>query len=53
MSLVDILLCLFLPPVAVAVRKGIGMDFLINLILSLLLLWIGGVIHAFWVVGRK
>ncbi|MGB8436408.1 MAG: hypothetical protein WCE38_19325 [Burkholderiales bacterium] len=26
---------------------------LINLVRSILLVWIGGVIHAFWVLGKK
>ncbi len=53
MTLVDILLCIFLPPVAVLIRKGAGKDFVINLLLTFLLLGIGGVIHAFWVLSRK
>jgi uncharacterized membrane protein YqaE (UPF0057 family) len=53
MSIIDILLCLFLPPVAVFLKKGLGMAFVINLLLSLLLFWVGGIIHAFWVVGKK
>ncbi|MEO0796898.1 MAG: YqaE/Pmp3 family membrane protein [Verrucomicrobiota bacterium] len=53
MSLVDILLCLFLPPIAVAVRKGIGMDLVINIVLLLIVPYIGGVIHAFWALNRK
>lgn len=53
MSIIDIILCLFLPPVAVFLRKGVGKDFIINLVLSLLLVWIGGVIHAFWLLGKK
>jgi len=53
MSIIDILLCIFLPPVAVFLRKGLGTDFLINLVLSLLLLWVGGIIHAFWLLSKK
>ena len=40
-----------LPPLLVAVEKGIGVDFLINLLLTIFLLWFGGIIHAFYVCG--
>lgn len=53
MGIVDILLCLLLPPLAVFLRKGAGRDFVINLVLWIVLVWIGGVIHAFWVLGKK
>lgn len=53
MSLVEILLCIFLPPVAVAIKKGAGMDLVINIILLFLLPWVGAVIHAFWVLNKK
>lgn len=53
MGIVDILLCLFLPPLAVFLRKGAGRDFVVNLVLWIVLVWIGGVIHAFWVLGKK
>lgn len=53
MSLVQILLALFLPPLAVFLKKGANADFVINLLLWIFLLHIGGVIHAFWVLTRK
>lgn len=46
-----ILLTIFLPPVAVAIKQGIGVQFLINLVLTLIG-WLPGVIHAFWVNTR-
>ncbi|MCU0730992.1 MAG: YqaE/Pmp3 family membrane protein [Hyphomonas sp.] len=52
MSLVMILLVIFLPPVAVAVRQGIGLQLLINIVLTLIG-WVPGVIHALWVVTRE
>lgn len=52
MSLLMILLTIFLPPVAVAVKQGIGVQFLINLVLTLIG-WLPGVIHAFWVNTRE
>lgn len=51
MSLLMILLTIFLPPVAVAVKEGIGLQFLLNLLLTLIG-WLPGVIHAFWIVSR-
>ncbi|HBF91670.1 MULTISPECIES: YqaE/Pmp3 family membrane protein [Hyphomonas] len=51
MSLLMILLTIFLPPVAVALKEGIGVQFLINLVLTLIG-WLPGVIHAFWVATR-
>ena len=41
--------CIILPPLAVALRLGIGTDFWINILLTLLF-WIPGVIHAFVVI---
>ncbi|MFN3912629.1 YqaE/Pmp3 family membrane protein [Hyphomonas sp.] len=52
MSLVMILLTIFLPPVAVAIKQGIGLQFLINVVLTLIG-WLPGVIHAFWVNNRS
>lgn len=43
-----IILNILLPPLAVALRHGIGSAFLINLLLTLLA-WLPGVIHAFYV----
>lgn len=53
MTIVEILLCIFLPPVAVALRKGAGKDLLINLILWLLTFGILGIVHAFWLLTKK
>lgn len=53
MTILEIILCIFLPPVAVFLRKGAGKDLIINLVLWILLLGVGGVIHAFWLLSRK
>jgi uncharacterized membrane protein YqaE (UPF0057 family) len=53
MSLLDILLCIVLPPVAVYRRKGAGKDLIISLLVTLLLFWIGGIVHAFWVHSQR
>jgi len=52
MSLTMILLTIFLPPVAVALTQGIGWQFLLNVVLTIIG-WLPGVIHAFWVNTRE
>ncbi|HET8808715.1 MAG TPA: YqaE/Pmp3 family membrane protein [Flavobacteriaceae bacterium] len=51
MSILTIILNILLPPLGVFLVKGLGKDFIINLILTLIF-WIPGVIHAFWVTSR-
>ncbi len=51
MSILVIIFNILLPPVGVALSKGIGKDFVINLILTLIF-FIPGVIHAFYVATR-
>lgn len=46
---IEVLIALFLPPLAVALRKGMGLALLINILLSLLF-WVPGIIHAVYVV---
>lgn len=50
-KLILIILAILLPPVAVFLKKGVGKDLLINIILCLIVL-LPGVIHAVWVVTR-
>ena len=45
------ILGVLVPPLAVFLQKGANFDFWINLVLSILLLWIGGIIHAFHLFG--
>ena len=40
-----------IPPVAVLIDRGCGGDFIINLILTILLVWVGGILHAFHIFG--
>ena len=49
-KLILILLAIFLPPVAVALKRGAGKDLLINILLCLLLFF-PGMVHALWVVS--
>ena len=50
-KLVLILLAIFLPPVAVVLKRGFGKDLLINILLCLLVFF-PGMVHALWVVSK-
>lgn len=52
MDLVRILCAIFLPPLGVFLQVGIGIDFWINIVLTLFG-YIPGIIHAIWVISRK
>ncbi len=51
MSLLTVILSIFLPPVAVLLKEGVGTQFLLNILLTLIG-WLPGVIHALWVNSR-
>lgn len=51
MSLLTILLNVFLPPVSVAINRGIGLQLVFSIILTIIG-WIPGIIHAFWATTR-
>ncbi len=46
-----ILIAIFLPPVAVVLKRGVGKDLLINILLCLLVFF-PGMVHALWVVTK-
>lgn len=48
-SFLGLLAAMFLPPVGVAMKKGIGLALLINIVLSLFFV-VPGTIHAVWVI---
>jgi uncharacterized membrane protein YqaE (UPF0057 family) len=50
-KIVLILLAIFLPPVAVFLKSGVGKDLVINILLCFLF-FIPGVIHALWLVTK-
>jgi len=50
-KLVLIILAVFLPPVAVFLKRGFGKDILINILLCLIV-FLPGMIHALWLVTR-
>jgi uncharacterized membrane protein YqaE (UPF0057 family) len=50
-KLAMILVAIFLPPVAVVLKRGVGKDLLINILLCLLVFF-PGMVHALWVVSK-
>ncbi|MBW4504599.1 MAG: YqaE/Pmp3 family membrane protein [Scytonema hyalinum WJT4-NPBG1] len=52
MDLVRIICAIFLPPLGVFLQVGIGIDFWINILLTLFG-YIPGIVHAIWVISRK
>lgn len=52
MDLFRILIAILLPPLGVFLQVGIGRDFWINLLLTLLG-YLPGIVHAIWVIARR
>ncbi len=52
MDLLKIILAVLLPPVGVLLHKGLGVTFLLNLLLTLLFFF-PGMIHALYVIMKK
>jgi uncharacterized membrane protein YqaE (UPF0057 family) len=50
-KVVLIVLAIFLPPVAVFFKNGVGKDLLINIILCLFF-FLPGMVHALWLVTK-
>ena len=50
-TIVKILIAILLPPLGVAIEEGIGKQFLINLLLTILG-YIPGIVHATWVIAK-
>lgn len=50
--IVQIVLAIFLPPIAVFFKKGAGKDLAINVILCLFF-YFPGIAHALWLVTKK
>lgn len=50
-KLVLIIIAIIFPPVAVFVKKGMGKDLIINIVLCLML-FLPGLVHALWVVTK-
>jgi uncharacterized membrane protein YqaE (UPF0057 family) len=52
MDLIRIIIAIFIPPLGVFLQVGIGRDFWINIILTLLG-YIPGIVHAVWVIAKR
>jgi uncharacterized membrane protein YqaE (UPF0057 family) len=52
MDLIRVLLSILLPPVGVFLQVGIGPQFWINIVLTLLG-YIPGIVHAVWIIARR
>lgn len=50
MDLIRILIAFFIPPLGVFLQEGIGKHFWINLVLTIFLCWVGGMIHAMYII---
>jgi uncharacterized membrane protein YqaE (UPF0057 family) len=52
MDLIRILLAILLPPLGVFLQVGLGWQFWLNILLTLLG-YIPGIIHAMWIIARQ
>lgn len=52
MDIIRIILSILLPPLGVFLQVGIGLQFWINIVLTLLG-YIPGIIHAIWIIARR
>ena len=52
MDIIRIILSIFIPPLGVFLQVGIGKDFWINILLTLLG-YLPGLIHAVWIIAKK
>jgi uncharacterized membrane protein YqaE (UPF0057 family) len=52
MDLLRIILAIVFPPLGVFLQVGFGIDFWINILLTLLG-YIPGIIHAIWIIAKK
>ena len=52
MDLVRVIVAIFLPPLGVFLQVGLGKDFWINILLTLLG-YVPGLVHAIWIIAKK
>ena len=52
MTVLRILAAIFLPPLGVFLTVGLGSAFWINLLLTIFGFYIGGIVHAIWVIAK-
>ena len=51
-TIINFIIAFFLPPLAVFFEDGCHAHFVINILLFFFTVWIGAVIHAFYIVYR-
>jgi len=49
-DLITVVATIFIPPLGVAIKKGLGFQFLVNLALTIFGFYIAGLVHGLWVV---
>lgn len=52
MDIIRLICAIFLPPLGVFLQVGIGKDFWINILLTILG-YVPGIVHAVWIILRK
>jgi uncharacterized membrane protein YqaE (UPF0057 family) len=52
MDFIRVLFSILLPPLGVFLQVGIGLQFWLNIVLTLLG-YIPGIIHAIWIIARR
>ena len=52
MNIIRIILSVLLPPLGVFLRVGLGLQFWINVLLTLLG-YIPGLVHAIWIIANR
>ncbi len=52
MDIVRVIIAILLPPLGVFLQVGLGKQFWINILLTLLG-YIPGIVHAVWVIARR
>ncbi len=52
MDIVRVLIAILLPPLGVFLQVGIGAQFWINILLTLLG-YIPGIVHAVWIIAKR
>ena len=52
MDIIRLLCAIFLPPLGVFLQVGLGVDFWINVLLTLLG-YVPGIVHAVWIILRE
>lgn len=52
MDLIRVIIAILLPPLGVFLQVGIGPQFWINILLTLLA-YIPGIVHAIWIIAKR